>query len=122
MTPRRQGAIAARESRTQGALIAALFTRLRTCYRAGQRGSPAVASSSSRLGGRERGIVMGWRAGSKTEAGETEVAEAADALTESAAEGTKGSKGKKSIYLILGGLVVGGAVAIWRWVRSLPKE
>jgi hypothetical protein len=49
MTPRSQGTIAARERRTQGAQIAALFARPRTCYRAGQRVLAAVASFFSSL-------------------------------------------------------------------------
>ena len=36
MTPRRQGAMGECERRTQGALIAALFVRPRTYYRAAQ--------------------------------------------------------------------------------------
>jgi hypothetical protein len=36
-------------------------------------------------------------------------------------EGAKSGKSKKSIYLILVGLVVAGAAATWKWLRSLPK-
>ncbi len=45
---------------------------------------------------------MGFRAGDDTEA-------------------AKSGTSKKSVYLILAGIVVGGAAAIWRWVRKLPK-
>ena len=45
---------------------------------------------------------MGFRAGSET-------------------EDAKGGKSKKGIYFILAGLVVGGAAAMWKWIRSLPK-
>ena len=48
---------------------------------------------------------MGFKAGDETEG----------------AEAVKTGKSKKSIYLILAGLVVGGAAAIWRWVRKMPK-
>jgi hypothetical protein len=44
MTLRPQNAMATRERRTQGAQIAALFARPRTCYRAGKRVLGAVAS------------------------------------------------------------------------------
>jgi len=44
MKLRRQDTIAARESRTQGVDVAALRSRLRTPYRAGQRDPAAVAS------------------------------------------------------------------------------
>ena len=44
MTLRRNKPIAARERRTQRAQIAALFVRLRTTYRTGQRVVAAVAS------------------------------------------------------------------------------
>ena len=28
----------------------------------------------------------------------------------------------KSLYLMLGGLIAAGAIAWWRWLRSLPKD
>jgi uncharacterized membrane protein len=49
MALRRQDAIAACETRTQGARIAALFVRPRTQYRAGQRVLAAVVSLFSSL-------------------------------------------------------------------------
>ena len=49
MTPRRRNALGMCERRTQGARIAALFARLRTCYRAAQRVSAAGASLFSSL-------------------------------------------------------------------------
>jgi hypothetical protein len=45
---------------------------------------------------------MGWRAGTET-------------------EGAEGGKSKKGVYFILVGLVVAGAAATWKWIRSLPK-
>ena len=30
-------------------------------------------------------------------------------------------RSNRSLYVILAGLVVGGIVAWWRWLRSLPK-
>jgi hypothetical protein len=37
---------------------------------------------------------------------------------EASAEGTRSKKG---VYWILGGLVVTGIAAVWNWVRGLPK-
>ncbi len=45
---------------------------------------------------------MSWRAGTE-------------------AEGAKGSTSKKSVYMIIGGLVVAGIAATWNWLRKLPK-
>jgi hypothetical protein len=45
---------------------------------------------------------MGWRAGDET-------------------EGAKTGESKRGVYFILVGLVVNGAVAMWRWIRSLPR-
>ena len=52
MTPRSQSAISARERRTQGVRIAALFARLRTYYPAAQRALAAGASFLSSLLGK----------------------------------------------------------------------
>ena len=52
MTFRRQSAMGTRERRTQGARIAALFARPRTCYPAAQSFLAAGASFFSSLLGR----------------------------------------------------------------------
>jgi hypothetical protein len=54
MKPRLQGAMGTRERRTQGALIAALFVRPRTLYRAAQCDLGAAASFSDRLNKQEK--------------------------------------------------------------------
>jgi len=70
---------------------------------------------------------MGSRADSDYDSTVEEVAsqaEATEAATGNAElEGaTAGSTSKKSVYLILAGLVVTGVAAGWSWLRRLPKD
>ncbi len=59
---------------------------------------------------------MSWIAGSKDKA-ESTAGQAPETT-----EGAKGGKAKRSVIFILAGLVVTGAVAVYRWVNSLPKD
>jgi len=47
---------------------------------------------------------------------------AGEETIETAADKAKKTGSKKSIILILAGLVVTGALAGWDWIRRLPKD
>lgn len=64
---------------------------------------------------------MGWKAGSPDK-GDTEPSGESQESAERSTASAKKAGSKKSVILILAGLVVTGLVAGWEWVRRLPKD
>ncbi len=65
---------------------------------------------------------MGWNVDSSGDGGNTK-SSGADGEARQTPEGPATTTGsKKSVILILAGLVVAGLVAGWDWVRKLPKD
>jgi hypothetical protein len=42
--------------------------------------------------------------------------------SEKAANDGPAPRREKGLWLVLGGIVVAGAIGWWRWLRSLPKD
>lgn len=64
---------------------------------------------------------MGWKAGPSAK-DEPRPAGAGEQSGEASTGPAKKTGSKKSVILILAGLVVTGLVAGWEWVRRLPKD
>ena len=64
---------------------------------------------------------MGWNAGPSAD-DDTGPAGAVEKTGEAATDETISPGSKKSVLLILAGLVVTGLVAGWEWVCRLPKD
>ena len=64
---------------------------------------------------------MGWTAGPENDKEAPGAAKPAGAQATPSGTDKPDRKVDQSVWWILGGLVVTGVVAGWRWVRSLPR-